>query len=241
MTAVLSRRRGLSAAALKYFAAIMMLVDHIDMMFLPLAPLYWYHPLASYPLFFLGRMSLPIFAFFMAEGMRHSRNRRVYLIRLGIFGAATQAPFLLGFLSGSGSIIATFFLAAAGIFAYDKLKTKLPGWISILPLLLFAWMAHLLPTDYGWAGVLTPACVYLARTRKLQLTVLAFFMGLQYLFLSGPGFPTAEQWIATIMSWLAVLLIALLYNGQRGKANKWFFYWFYPLHLIALGVLSMIL
>ena len=240
MTKVLPNRVGLSAASLKYFAALMMLLDHIHMLLQPFAHLYSSRPLAAVSLHLLGRMAFPIFAFFVGEGMRHSRNRRAYLIRLGIFGGITQLPFLLGLLSGSGSVIATFFLSA-GISLYDKLRTKLPGWISILPLLLLAWIAHLLPTDYGWLGVLTPACVYLARSRRPQLTVLAVFMGIQYLLLSGSGFPNAVHWISAAMACLAVLLIALFYNGQRGNIGKWFFYWFYPLHLIVLGGLSMIL
>ena len=241
MAGALPRRSGLNAAQLKYFAAFMMLLDHIDMMFLPLAHLQGSHPLAAWSLYFLGRMSFPIFAFFVAEGMRHSRNRRAYLLRLGIFGAVTQIPFLLGLLTEGGSIIATFFLSAAGIFTYDRLRTKLPRWVSILPLLLFALAAHLLSTDFGWLGVLTPACVYLAGSRKLRFAVLAFFLTLQYLFPWSGGFPDINCWITIGMSWLAILLIALFYNGERGRIGKWFFYWFYPLHLIVLGGLSMIL
>ena len=30
------------------------------------------------------------------------------------------------------------------------------------------------------------------------------------------------------------------YNGQRGTGSRWFFYWFYPGHLAALYVLSML-
>ena len=221
----------LTGNMLKLIAALSMLLDHMGILLFPQQV--W--------LRIAGRLAFPIFAFFVGEGMRHSRNRRAYLIRLGIFGGITQLPFLLGLLSGSGSVIATFFLSAAGISLYDKLRTKLPGWISILPLLLLAWIAHLLPTDYGWLGVLTPACVYLARSRRPQLTVLAVFMGIQYLLLSGSGFPNAVHWISAAMACLAVLLIALFYNGQRGNIGKWFFYWFYPLHLIVLGGLSMIL
>lgn len=241
MAAATPRAKGLNSAQLKYFAAVMMFLDHLNMLLQPFARLYATHPLAADSLYFLGRMAFPIFAFFVAEGMRHTRNRRAYLIRLGVFGGITQLPFLLGLLEGSGSVIATFFLAAAGTFAYDKLRTRLPGWISILPLILLALIAHLAPTDYGWLGVLTAGCVYLAPGRKLQLIVLAFFMGLEYLIPAAGGFPGVAQWLAAGMAWLAVLILALLYNGQRGQINKWFFYWFYPLHLILLGGLAMIL
>ena len=39
---------------------------------------------------------------------------------------------------------------------------------------------------------------------------------------------------------LAFLLTAR-YDGQRGRCSqvqRWFYYWFYPLHLLALGLLA---
>lgn len=242
MAAALTQRVGLNATQLKYFATAMMVLDHWNMLFHPLIFLSVSRPLLSQSLYFLGRMAFPIFAFFVTEGLRHTHNRRSYLLRLGIFGGITQLPFLLGLLSGSGSVIATFFLAAAGVFAFDRMKRRLPKWISILPLLLFALLAHLAPTDYGWLGVLTVAAVYLTGDHsKQQLAILAVFMGLNYLPFTALTFPAAADWVAAGMAWLAVILLALVYNRQRGKGNKWFFYWFYPAHLVLLGGLAMIL
>ena len=31
------------------------------------------------------------------------------------------------------------------------------------------------------------------------------------------------------------------YNGQRGGGSRWFFYWFYPGHLVVLYALSMLM
>ena len=35
--------------------------------------------------------------------------------------------------------------------------------------------------------------------------------------------------------------LTLTYNGKRGKQNKMFNYWFYPVHLFILGILRIIL
>ena len=42
---------------------------------------------------------------------------------------------------------------------------------------------------------------------------------------------------------LLVNPVLKLYNGERGKAEwmKWFFYIYYPLHLIILGILRLII
>ena len=55
-----------------------------------------------------------------------------------------------------------------------------------------------------------------------------------------------ESYYLSLVSLGAYLPLALLalYNGQRGgqgKLSKWFFYWYYPLHLLALGFLQKIL
>ena len=44
---------------------------------------------------------------------------------------------------------------------------------------------------------------------------------------------------------LSGIVIACFYNGRRAergrKFSKWFFYWFYPVHLLILGVLRVYL
>ena len=237
-------RPGLNASVFKYLAAVLMVVDHWNMLFQPLAGLYWDHPVACNLFYFIGRMVFPVFAFLMAEGCRHTHDRKAYLIRLGIFGGVTELPFLLGILSGSGSVIATFFLAAAGIFAFERIRASHSLLLALIPLSVFALLAQIAPTDYGFWGVITVAAVYFAGPeRKHQLAALAVSMCAVYLLPTwgSAGFPTAVQWIAAAMACLSVLCLALFYNGERGRGSKWFFYWFYPAHLIVLGGLSMIL
>ena len=35
--------------------------------------------------------------------------------------------------------------------------------------------------------------------------------------------------------------MTLTYNGERGKQNKWFNYFFYPVHILILGLLRLYL
>ena len=56
-----------------------------------------------------------------------------------------------------------------------------------------------------------------------------------------PGLPmTAAFWCLEAYEWMGAgaALIMLLYNGQRGRGIKNFFYVFYPAHVYILYILS---
>ncbi|HIX64425.1 MAG TPA: hypothetical protein H9852_08375, partial [Candidatus Mediterraneibacter colneyensis] len=40
---------------------------------------------------------------------------------------------------------------------------------------------------------------------------------------------------------IGALPLMLLYNNKRGRNTKWFFYFFYPIHIILLALLSNVL
>ena len=83
--------------------------------------------------------------------------------------------------------------------------------------------ALLVRGEYVFLGVLAAVLVYLLRGRG-RLRVL----GLAPLLIVSP-------WTA-----LAVPVL-LLYNGQRGKGNKWFFYVFYPAHFLVFAALAAVI
>ena len=83
-----------------------------------------------------------------------------------------------------------------------------------------ALIAELLNTDYGAIGVIV---IFILYWRKENKVTGAFFVWL----------------ILTLNNWLEVYCLPFvgavkLYNGQRGKQNKYFFYFFYPVHLLLL-------
>ena len=51
--------RGLTATQLKYFAAVFMVIDHIGMIFTPMAPFFPADSLWFYAFRYLGRLALP--------------------------------------------------------------------------------------------------------------------------------------------------------------------------------------
>ena len=90
------------------------------------------------------------------------------------------------------------------------------------------WIAEMLRTDYHGYGILLIALFEIVRERKKIWLVLCGAWNL--------------LWSSTIQyaGILAMPLIAL-YNGEKGKSNKYLFYAFYPVHLILLYVIKCML
>lgn len=75
ITIDLERGRFMSTTALKIFALILMLIDHIGQ-FIPGAPI-WFN--------WLGRIAAPLFIFAVVWGFTYTSNRKKYCIRLYVF------------------------------------------------------------------------------------------------------------------------------------------------------------
>lgn len=97
--------------------------------------------------------------------------------------------------------------------------------MTVLVLLMF--LADFMRTDYGGIGVLTITAIYVFRKNK----VMAIAAGCAVLTIMS---------IAEITSFFALIPIAL-YSGKRGLKMKYFFYAFYPAHLLLLYLVAVLL
>lgn len=210
---------------LKIIAMIAMTADHVGLQLLPQFPV----------LRILGRLALPIYAYMIAEGCRHTHDRKKYLLRLLTLGLLCQVVYFIAMGSLYMSILITFSLSVGLIYLYAKKGYSF--WLGLLAAFFLCVILPDLPTgtdfdiDYGIWGVLLPLFIHTGKTQKEKLTMLA--LGLVLLALSYGG----VQWYGL----LAVPLLAL-YNGKRGNANIGkLFYWYYPLHLVIIQGISLFL
>lgn len=95
--------------------------------------------------------------------------------------------------------------------------------LAVLTVIMFA--ADFMHTDYGGMGVLTIAVMYLFRKKKV-ICMLAGCIVLTLMSLS------------EVPAFLALVPIAF-YNGKRGLKMKYFFYAFYPVHLLILWLIAV--
>lgn len=236
----------LSGNALKIIAAVLMVIDHLGYFLFPQVII----------LRILGRLSFPIFAFMIAEGCYHTRNKWRYLF--GVFGLAVVYQIFNYFVIRDPHlcILVTFSIAIVFIYLLQYVKEHLcfqeVWWqrcLGVFLLLLGAAGVYLLnrilSIDYGFWGCLVPAfaCVLkqpktigdspLKKFDKHPIHVLTFGIGLLLLSMQA-------RWVQ--MYCLLALPLLLVYSGKRGRMKmKLFFYIFYPVHIGVIYLLGWLL
>lgn len=214
---------GLSGNQLKLIALITMTIDHIGAYLLPQFTI----------LRIIGRISMPIYAFLIAEGCRYTKNKFKYLGLMLGFALIWQLLSYFFLHSLKQCILVTFSLAMLLIFALQYVEKKKNIWSCLVffaALVGVYYVSARLPgqipgfsIDYGFKGILLPVLISLGVSKPQKL--LGAAVGMCYLALG-----STTQWY----SLLALPLLAL-YSGLRGKGNyKYLFYIYYPLHLVAI-------
>ena len=163
----------LNRDVLKYFAVLCMLGDHIGVAFVEGGAL-------ATVLEFFGGLTMPVMAFFLAEGYRYTRDVKKYALRLFIFALIAVVPFTF-LLSGKwlpvqiadGQVMSSFthfylsnadktvvicranflftlLLSLLNIAAWDKLKVPVP--VKVIITFAVCWLST--GCDWGYWCVL---------------------------------------------------------------------------------------
>lgn len=235
------RWNGLSSCGIKMVGIITMFIDHIAASPMARVMLSGGYTRELYNLYnimrAIGRISFPIFCFTLVEGFAKTKNRTKYAMRLGLFALLSEIPFDLAFNGRVlefeyNNVIFTFFLSFLALCVYDSIaKLKLPQvvilFLDAAVLAVFMKTANFLETDYSGTGILTVTAMYFLRFHRLAsmtagCTALAVMNQSEY-----PAF-------------LALIPMAG-YNGKRGWNLKYFFYIFYPAHLLLMWFISVLM
>lgn len=107
----------LSGSALKVIAIISMVIDHCAYYLME-------HDTLLYEVMrCFGRIAFPVFAFLVAEGFRHTRNRMRYFLQLLSFAVISEVPwYLLNGADGAHNVMFTLALGVMALAAFEKLK-----------------------------------------------------------------------------------------------------------------------
>lgn len=239
--------RCLSGNILKLLAAVFMVVDHVGIMFFPGRLIFR----------IIGRLAMPIFAFMIAEGARYTRNKVKYILMIGGLGFLCQLGYYVFAQDLYMCILVTFTLAIAMIYALGFFKkclfsdkVDIPGKIfSALPFIVSVIVVYFINTkldiDYGFYGCLLPVFASLFDFRGIDLPKKAEWLDSVYMRIGSlaVGLVLLSANLTGVFWWsLLAIPLLLLYSEKRGRLNlKYFFYIFYPVHLVVLEGLYMLL
>lgn len=109
--------------------------------------------------------------------------------------------------------------------------------INGLLTIAFCIICSLVRADYGLAGILMLVAFYLFRSSKILI-------GLSLFIVNGTivGSVTTENLLAAIPVFATLAIIPIIfYNEYKGKDIKYFFYIFYPLHLVLLFLIRILI
>lgn len=183
----------------------------------------------------IGRISMPIFCFFIVEGFLHSRHIKRYILRLLIFALVSEIPYDLAFGSSSfdRSQQNVMFTLAAGL-GMLILMSRWKKYVSVqvFIIIIAAGVTTAFKFDGGYYGILMIALFYLFRKYKLASFVSVFLLQVLIVLYFHESFD-----LNSVMA-LASLILIYCYNGKRGMNLKYFFYGFYPLHLLILALVT---
>ena len=258
----------LSRNALKYFAVACMVCDHIAVAFVDDEPL-------KTVLSFLGGLTMPIMAFFLAEGYIHTKDVKKYAARLFIFAVLSILPFCyiltgvwLPFEITSGPVnvssmriplpsgeyfvvfranfLFTLLLSLINIIAWDKLKIPTPFKVIITAAVCWLSMA----CDWGYWCVLMSFIFWKFRDKQILKWVLYSLVSLSCVFyfkvFQNPMLLNITYSFKPVHLnlFLIIPLLSFCYNGKKGRGGrfgKWFFYVFYPAHLLIIDIILVCL
>ena len=223
------RARVVSGSALKTFALVCMIVDHVGAFIV-----YYLKPIVLFTvgdynvtlyrlMRWIGRPAFPIYVFLLVEGYLHTRDRVRYGANLFAFALISELPWNL---AHSGSLIYvdaqnvffTLFLGYVGVCVYDAFEGEAnKQFAALLPLIV---MALLMNADYGVLGFGFILMTFVLRGKPAAMTAV------------GCGFVGANP--AACLAFIPINM----YNGKRGfikgRVLKYLYYAVYPAHMLAL-------
>ena len=210
----------LSASALKIMALITMFIDHIGELLFPDIIIFR----------IIGRISFPIFAYLIAEGCIYTRNKWKYLCNISITCVIYE---IIYFLINQKFKLCVLFGFSLFILFTIILEWTRKNWdkrfvvISLYSIFSITFLSFPF-CDYAIFTFLLPLAAYLIKNEKIKILVYSLILLLLSFLYS------SIQFYAII-----AIIPLMLYSGKKGSLNlKYFFYTFYPLHYLILGIVK---
>jgi len=237
------KHKYLNATQLKIAAMFSMTVDHLTSVIFPNYPTDWWIIL----LHIFGRLAAPIFWFFIAEGYHYTHDWKKYAGRLLIFSIIGHFAYNFAFgipfipfrttVFNQTSVIWALFWGLIALVIYDSRRLK--RWQKRL----FILVITVITFCSDWSCIAVLAIIQIGKNRgnfrkqMAGMMIWVVFYAIVYAVFINPVYGILQLFVALVIPLLK------MYNGERGswKGANYFFYVYYPLHLIVCGIIRIML
>ena len=230
---------------LKIIAIIAMTLDHMADLFYPNMP----NSIVSNILHIIGRLTAPIMFFFICEGFYYTKNLGKYIKRLFLFAIISHfaycfafginyIPFSTGDIFNQTSIMWTLAWSVVALYVVYG-DTKLKEWMKWVLIILI----NIITFSADWSSIAVMIIIFMYKDRgNLKKQMKSLMMWTSIYALVSFIFVNKNYGIIQLFVILVYPLLKM-YNGERGNITwmKWFFYLYYPLHLIIIGIVRLMM
>ena len=236
----------LNATQIKVIAIIAMTLDHIAFTFVPSGTA------LHYILHLIGKTTAPIMCYFPAEGFRYTHVRKKYFVRLLLFAAISQPVYYI-YVYGSVPDSVLRFISSLNFFfalvlsficllilTNDKLNFTAKGILTAITISFAQFV--------DWGYIIPVWTIIFFFFNKDRYKMLAAFIAATIIILPITFLKYYDSFAAFTFNYGALLaLIPIqLYSGERDrsstplkkKINRWFFYVYYPLHMVMIYIIA---
>lgn len=255
----MEKYKRLDSNTIKLIAIIAMTIDHIAW---AVFPDYSTNAFAIV-MHLIGRITCPIMCFCVAEGYHYTRNVKKYTQRMFLFALISHIPYMLQSLSfkefGWTALIP--FVSGDGFFGHISNQTSVMWALAIglvmlrvndsekisknlKPLIVIGLCLLAFPSDWSCIASLFVLCIGSNRNCPKKQILWCGFYAIIYALIY--FFGLNEVYGLIQLGVVLSLPIIFMYNGERGKNPKvnrfmkWFFYLYYPIHLLIIGIILLI-
>lgn len=231
------RKGFLSGNILKIIGLISMTIDHIGYILFP--DVVWLRA--------IGRLAFPIYAFFIAEGCKYTKNKLKYFLLIFALGVGCQIVSFLFAGQTTLNILLTFSFSIGLIYlimwlkksiAQNNKKQTILAWILLIICIAGTYLLTSdaisfspIDVDYGFWGIVLPVVASLSDNKYIKMLLFSACLAIL----------CCGYWSVQWFSFISVALL-LCYDGTRGKHNiKYLFYIYYPAHIVAIYLISIII
>jgi TraX protein. len=201
----------------------------------------------------IGYLTAITMCYFLVEGYYYTHSKKKYGLRLAIFAMISELPYCLAFtrestLSFCGfNMMVTLLICFFILVINDRISNHfLKGFMIFLMFFISIFsdwplFAPLFTLLFIWAKDYQKRLKIAFLIAMLLFGLFSFIEYIEFL-------PLHLNLLYSLgrMCGIAIggILVVYLYNGKPGSKSdfsKWFFYWFYPLHLFTLGIMRIIM